>query len=150
VSAYGGLGYRRWQRDIRSTPIASGVFETYRWGYGFLGATIGRRLGARVRLSIDGRATRTIGARVGVDFGAIFDPVTLEPADRFSGRLALRLAYRVTRAWSVQGGPYAEWWSLGQSPVQALTQQGVSAGAVFEPRSEARSIGFELGVSRRF
>jgi hypothetical protein len=150
VSAYGGLGYRRWQRDIRSTPIASGVFETYRWGYGFLGATIGRRLAARVRWSLDGRVSRTMGARVAVDFRGAFDPVSLGPADRFAGRLALRFAYRLARAWSVQAVPYVEWWNLGQSPARPLTRGGASFGSVFEPRSGTRVIGFELGVLRRF
>ncbi|HEB80255.1 MAG TPA: hypothetical protein ENI71_00070 [Chromatiales bacterium] len=150
VSAYGGLGYRRWQRDIRSTPIASGVFETYRWGYGFLGATIGRRLGARARWSLDGRVSRTMGARVAVDFKGAFDSVSLAPGARFAGRLALRFAYRLARAWSVQAVPYVEWWNLGQSSARPLTRGGASFGSMFEPRSETRVIGFELGVSRRF
>lgn len=150
ASVYGGLGYRHWDRDIHSSPAAYGVFETYQWGYGLLGMSVARRFGTRDRLILDARATRTIGARVAVDFGGVFDPVTLEPADRFAGRLSLRLVHRVTRLWSLQVGPYVEWWRLGESPGRPLVQGGSPISTVFEPRSDTRLVGFELGVLHRF
>ncbi len=38
LGLYAGLGYRHWQRDIRSTPTAFGLDETYRWWYASRGA----------------------------------------------------------------------------------------------------------------
>ncbi len=150
AAAYGGFGYRHWERDIRSTPVASGIFETYRWAYALLGTTLGYRFGPRTRVALDAGLTRTIGAQVAADFGGVFDAVTLEPADRFGGRLGLRFAYRWAPGWTVRGGPFVRWWVLGRSPARALTQQGSPVTSVFEPASITRSVGFEAGVVHRF
>ncbi|HQU15315.1 MAG: hypothetical protein B7Z66_08185 [Chromatiales bacterium 21-64-14] len=145
-SVYGGLGYRRWERDIHSTPQAFGVAETYRWGYGFVGGTVGLPLDARTTVILDGRVTRSFAAQLGVDFGGVFDGQTLGVEDRFAGRLGLRFDYRLPNGWAVAAGPYVEWWNLGQGASQPLRQGGAQVGSVFEPRSATRVIGFEVGL----
>lgn len=149
-SVYGGLGYRHWERDIHSTSQAIGVSEVYRWGYGFVGGTLGRAVGAHGTLTLDARVTRSFAAQVGVNFGGQFDGQTLGVGDGFAGRLGLRFDYPLSRGWGLKAGPYVEWWNLGQGASRPLTQGRVTVGSVFEPRSETRVIGFEVGLTHGF
>jgi hypothetical protein len=149
ISLYAGLGHRRWRRDIRSTATASGLDETYRWWYGILGLRGARGLGEHARVRADLQLTRTLDPSVRVRFAAGYDDITLDPGEERGVRAAVTFENRIDNGLVVFVSPWFEYWELGRSTDAVLTQKGLPAGTVFEPRSETRNLGIHAGVRWR-
>jgi hypothetical protein len=149
LALYAGLGYRHWQRDIRSTATASGLDETYRWGYGSLGVRATRAVGARGQLRADLRLTRTLAPEITIDYTAGYDTQTLQPGGENGLRAAIGYEHRVRDGISLFVSPWYEYWKLGRSDTGLLLQNGIPVGTVFEPRSTTRNLGINAGVRWR-
>jgi hypothetical protein len=147
---YGGFGYRRWYRDIRPTETVSGISETYAWWYGSLGTAGIFHITSKLEWIIDVHLTRTIAPNVKVDFKDLFDDTSLDLGERFGMRLALPLHYLAFDHTAIVVEPYFERWDLGRSITEPLTRRGAIVGTVFEPRSETRNFGINLGVMYSF
>ncbi|MBI3546242.1 MAG: hypothetical protein HY081_06570 [Gammaproteobacteria bacterium] len=151
LAFYGGIGYRYWARDIRSTSTASGqrvdgLFEIYRWRYFFLG---GKTLLYRAGLSdwrLDLQLFRPMAPTIEVDYRGRGENFTLDLGARTGWRLALPWEYRLNQRAHFKIEPYMEGWELGRSPTQTLMSNGVPAGTVYEPRSVTRNLGINLGI----
>lgn len=149
---YGGLGYRHWFRDIRSTSTSgglpvSGLTETYQWWYVLVG---GKRIlsdAGKSQWQADLRVTRTIQPTIHIELPG-FDNTTQDLGERFGVRLSLPWRYELEKASVFFIEPYKEAWSLGRSPTTPLSSNGVPVGTIYEPRSEGRNYGIILGLSR--
>ena len=145
-----GGGYRKWHRDILSTATASGLGETYRWGYGLLGLRGEQAFNKDIRVSADIHFTRTINPKVNVDFAGSFDDVSLALGEETGFRASLAIDWQLGTAVTLWLAPWYEYWKLGRSADAELFRNGVSIGTVFEPRSETRNAGITVGVMWHF
>ena len=152
---YLGAGYHRWERDIQPTRTASGapvggLFETYEWWLGFLGAKMVLRESGKVRWLLDVRLTRPVNPSITVDFHGLYDNARLDLGERWGARLALPWRYAVSRTAGLIVEPFVESYELGRSATTPLTRNGIVVGTVYEPRSESRNYGLVIGISQRF
>lgn len=152
---YFGTGFHHRERDIQPTRTAdgrpvSGLFETYQWWFGLLGAKAVLHASPRVRWLLDARLTRPLNPSVTVDFGGRFDETRLSLGEHWGARLALPWHYTLSRATDFTVEPFAESHALGRSATMPLTRNGLPAGAVYQPRSENRNYGLVIGISQRF
>jgi hypothetical protein len=145
VQVYAGLGYRDWQRNIAPGNPAA-LYETYTWVYGSLGLQLRKDFDARTTLSADLQFNRPLNPEIKVRFATGYDPVTLDLGEKNGVRLALALEHRLLPDLSLRISPWYEAWDIGRSPTVTLTQNGMPAGTVNEPRSETRNTGISLGV----
>jgi len=149
LGLYAGLGYRHWRRDIRSTPAAFGLDETYRWWYGILGVRGEYDVNDRVRLRADMALTRTLDPSIKVRFAAGYDDATLDLGAANGLRVAVALENRLGNGMALFVSPWYEYWKLGRSADAVLRQNGIPAGTVFEPQSETHNLGIHAGVRWR-
>lgn len=152
---YFGAGLHDQVRDIQPTRASSGapvsgLFETYQWWLGFLGAKMVMHQSDRVNWQIDARLTSTVKPTVTIDFNGRFDTTRLELGERWGVRLELPWKYSLSPNTQIMVVPFAEKHTLGRSSTTALTSRGIPTGAIYEPRSESRNFGFQIGVSQRF
>ncbi|MEZ5541895.1 MAG: hypothetical protein R3F42_07615 [Pseudomonadota bacterium] len=145
---YAGLGYRQWQRDIHSTPVAFGLDETYRWGYGILGLRAAHALGAGAQLQADLQLTHTVDPSITVRFKAGYDDTTLDLGTA-GGARRFTHTHELGAGMALFVSPWFEYWQLGRSAAAVLTRNGVPAGTVYEPDSETRNLGISAGVRWR-
>lgn len=149
LALYAGLGYRHWQRDIRSTATAFGLDETYRWWYGSLGVRATHALGARRQLRADLQLTRTLDPDIDIDFAAGYDSKNLALGEANGLRASLAFEQRLREGLSLFVSPWFEYWKLGRSDTELLYRNGLPVGTVFEPRSTTRNLGVNVGVRWR-
>lgn len=137
---YAGLGYRRWDRNIRPASLA-GLFESYRWKYVWLGAKIIAYQKGAAHLMLDIGWTRPIEPVLHV--GAYH--ASLYPQSRDGLRLMLTSQSALSEETTLILEPYYEYWELGRSP--SVTSGG---STVYEPASKTRNLGFNLRMGRKF
>jgi hypothetical protein len=146
ISVIAGAGYHEWRRDIRATPAASGLDETYRWGYAVVGLRGERSFDAANRIVLDLQLTRTISPDIKVHFDQSYDDVSLELGAENGYRVNLMFDRKLGRGKTFWLMPWYEYWELGRSSDTVLSSNGVPVGTVFEPRSETGNFGIGLGV----
>lgn len=145
VMPYAGLGYRRWDRDILAGGL-SGLFESYRWKYAWLGAKIVAYQQGASNLLLDIGWMKPITPEIRIDFkGAYNAAPTVYPESRDGLRLMLASRMALSGNATLILEPYVEYWELGRSPI--VTLGGV---AVYEPASKTRNIGINLRLGRAF
>lgn len=152
---YSGAGYYYRERDIQPTRTAtgapvSGLFETYQWWLGFLGAKTVLYTSERAQWILDTRFTRPVNPSVTADFNGVNDGVRLGLGGRWGTRWALPWYYTANQAMGFVVEPFVESYELGRSATMPLTRNGVIIGTVSEPRSESFNYGFMISVQRRF
>lgn len=150
VGLIAGGGYREWRRDILPTATASGLDETYSWGYGLLGLRGEQALNKDTRIVAGVQLTRTINPNIDVDFSGSFDDISLSLGVKNGFRASLALHWQLDTATTLWLAPWYEYWKLGRSADADLFRNGVAVGTVFEPRSETRNSGVTIGVIWRF
>jgi hypothetical protein len=146
VDVYAGAGYRYWERGIRSTSTLSGLFETYDWWYGLLGLRLTHEAGESVRLGADIRLLRPVDPGIEVEFASGFDDKELDLGEKTGVRVALTLENRLDERFRYFISPWFEYWELGRSRTEPLLQDGIIVGTVFEPMSETRNFGVNIGL----
>jgi len=146
VDVYAGAGYRYWERGIRSTTTLSGLFETYDWWYGLLGVRLQRETGESVRLGADIRLLRPVDPGIEVEFASGFDDKELDLGEKTGVRVALMLENKLDGRFRYFISPWFEYWELGRSRTEPLLQGSIPIGTVFEPESEARNFGVNIGL----
>lgn len=155
LTAYGGLGYYYWRRNIRSTTTdnglsVAGVLEFYSWTYAILGLNIPVVKNGDFHLNLDVRATRMLDANMEVDFQGFggFDIAMLNLGEDWGVRLALPWTFRAFGDSSMLTvEPYYTTWNIGRSSVTELTINGEGTGSgVVEPRSETRNYGILMYI----
>lgn len=152
---YLGAGYHYWTRDIQpsysaaGTP-ASGLFEIYQWWLGFAGVKAVLIQSDRVHWLLDARLTRSLNPSITVDFNGQHDTARLSLGKRWGARLALPWRYKMDESTNMVVEPFAENFTLGRSATTPLTDGGVTAGIVYEPRSETLNYGLLVGINQRF
>lgn len=152
---YAGFDYRRWERDIRSTESPPGTFvlgpfEVYQWWSVYAGTNAVLSDRPHGTWSIDLRLLRTINPDIRINFHGLYDNVRFDLGERFGFRLAFPWQRRLAGGDLLTVEPYLEGWKFGRSADRVLTQGGVPAGSVFEPRSETLNIGIQVGLTRPF
>jgi len=142
---YGGLGYRRWDRDILP-GTASGLFESYRWPYIWLGSKITALQEDQLQLMLDVGLLKPLSPELRVDFKGNHNvsPV-VHPESKVGLRMILTSRMALTEKTFLNLEPYFEYWKLGRSP--SVTTGGI---IVHEPASRTRNIGINVRVGRTF
>ncbi|NOY73979.1 MAG: hypothetical protein GXP14_16685 [Gammaproteobacteria bacterium] len=149
---YGGLGYRHWRRDIKSTRTASGLLEYYMWPYWILGTTAGYHFQAKTQLQFDIRITRPINPSMRVHFKKNnLDSSELELDARLGSRISLTLSQTLTKQLAMAVEPYYQRWDLERSTPVPLKSNGMMiGGSITQPRSETRNSGLDFTVIYKF
>lgn len=149
---YAGLGYRFWQRNIRSTFIASGIYEEYDWSYYILGTRIPLFGTYRNNLTMDIQYTAMIDADIFVelsDFGADDLSLALGKEDGYRLSLPWRIQNSNRSIWIIE--PYYESWDIGKSEIKPITINGIPTNfIIWEPRSETRNVGINIQLAIPF
>lgn len=142
---YAGFGYRRWDRNILPGTV-NGLFESYRWSYGWLGTKVTVLQQGQAQVVLDAGLLKPFAADMHVDFmGAYNAAPVLQPESRLGLRMMLTSKLALAQNMHVTLEPYFEYWSLGRSPT--VTQNGIS---VYEPTSKTNNAGFNLRFGREF
>ncbi len=145
ASAYWGLGYRHWRRNIRSKGTVQGLLETYMWPYVLLGLQGGVWRGDRSHLVLDGRLLYPVSPKMRIESDS-FDTMTLNQRST----LGLRLALPWHAHWQrlrVEIEPALEIWRLTRSAAKEITVNGRATGyIIYEPSSTTLQPGITLSV----
>lgn len=154
MAVYGGLGFRRWDREIRSSHTASGtpvsgLDEYYYWNYAFVGDKLVFR-GGGSDWGLDFRLTRTLNSYLDIPAQLGYDRNTLKLGDRFGGRISGSWRREIKPRFDIGVEPYYERWDFGRSATEPLTRSGLVVGTVYEPRSETRNFGVDFSLNWRF
>ncbi len=142
---YGGLGYRRWDRDILPGTVG-GLFESYCWPYIWLGTKIAFFQDERTQIMLDVGLLRPLSPQLRVDFEGTFAvSPTVYPESKFGVRMMLPSTFALSEKSFLNLEPYLDYWNLGSSPI-------VVAGpiAVHEPASRTRNFGLNIRLGRAF
>lgn len=145
ASAYWGLGYRQWQRNIRSRGSVQGLLETYMWPYVLLGLQGGVWRGGRSHLVLDGRLLYPVSPKIRIESDS-FDTVTLR--QKSTPGLRLALPWRTYgRRLHVEIEAALEIWRVTRSAAKEITINGQPTGyVVYEPSSTTIQPGITLSV----
>ena len=147
---YGGVGYHQWQRDIKSTPSVGGLFETYKWWYGFIGAKAELFKQERSDWLLDIRVTQPIRPKIVIDFqGAYAVSPELNLGERPGIRVALPWRFNQKEGTTLIIEPYFEQWNLGRSADSSF-RSGSLTLTVHEPESETKNTGIRVLWRRAF
>ena len=145
TSAYWGLGYRHWRRNIRSKGRVQGLLETYMWPYVLLGLQGGVWRSDRSHLVLDGRLVYPVSAKMRVETNG-FDTITLN----LKGTPGLRLALPWRTRWQrlrVELEPALELWRITRSAAKEVTVNGAPTGyTIYEPSSTTLQPSVTLSV----
>ena len=143
VMPYVGWGYRIWNRDILPTARVSGLFESYRWNYAWLGAKIVAYQQGASNLMLDVGWIKPIGPIMDIK-GAYNNP-RLHLKSRDGVRLMLTSSVALPKNTMLILEPYYEYWQLGRSP------EVIAAGfTIYEPASKTRNLGVNIRLGRKF
>jgi hypothetical protein len=140
VMPYAGLGYRRWDRDIRPASIG-GLFESYRWEYAWSGAKIIAHQQGASNLMLDIGWIKPLGPVMYV--GAY--NASLNPESKIGLRMMLTSHMALSENTTLILEPYFEYWRLGRSP--PVTTGGIT---VYEPASKTKNLGVNIRLGRMF
>lgn len=138
VMPYAGLGYLRWDRNIRPASL-SGVFESYRWNYAWLGTKIKLYQQNTSNLMLDLGWIKPLSPSI---YG---DAYKLSPASRDGIRVMLTSHMALAERMTLILEPYFEYWHFGVSPAVPVT-----GGALYEPESRTRNLGVNLRLGSTF
>ena len=149
LTAYGGVGYYFWRRNIRPTTTDSGlsvagILEFYSWTYALIGLNTPLVKNDEYQLDLDIRVTRMLRANMEADFQGFggYDNAMLNLGEDWGLRLAFPWSFRSSGQSTITVEPYYTTWNLKRSAVTELRRGGVGAGSgVVEPRSETRNFG---------
>ena len=140
IMPYAGLGYRRWDRDIRPASLG-GLFESYRWKYAWLGAKIIVYQKSVSHFVLDIGWIKPIAPVLQVN---VYN-ASLNPESRDGLRLMLTSQQALSENTTLILEPYYEYWELGRSP--SVSSGGIT---VYEPASKTRNLGFNLRLGQVF
>lgn len=142
VGVYGGAGYWRWQRNIAAVGSVSGLDETYRWNYYYIGGNVALLENTPHMLMADLRWRRMTRGKLNVDFRGVFDHAdNLDLKVKDGWRVAVPWLYSLTRTDSLRVEPYWQGWGVQRSAAKPLLRNGVVVGEFFEPTSDTRLFG---------
>lgn len=150
VGILAGLGTREWRRDIHSTQTASGLDETYRWGYWVLGLRGQQVFNGNLHVEANLQLTRTINPYIDVHFKNAYDDTRLALGEANGYRASLEVSKHLANNITLALQPWYEYWKLGRSADAILFTNGVLSGTVFEPRSTTGNYGVNISVSWEF
>lgn len=150
IKLYGGIGHRQWRRDIHSAATVAGLLENYRWSYAFLGVLAPLAQKDSFALALDVRLTHTINPIIHVDFGGVYDSSKLSLGEKSGFRISLPATLPQTNGLQFRIEPFWEEWRFGRSNTESITRNGIGIGTVFEPRSESRAYGVNVGLTNAF
>jgi hypothetical protein len=145
IGVYAGLGEWSWQRNIASRSNVSGLDETYRWRYYFLGGNVALVEKNPHQLLFDIRWLHRTQAKLSVDFRGIFDkPEDLSLNVQNGWRLALPWRYVLDNSNIMHIEPYAESWHIDRTGSKSISRNGLQIGNFFEPASNTKLYGVTL------
>lgn len=149
VMPYAGLGYHRWDRTILPVSNVSGLFESYRWKYTWLGVKIIAYQQGASNLMLDVGWIKPFNPAMSAD---VYN-VNLNLGNSDGLRLMLTSHVALDENTTLSLEPYFEYWRLGRSP-NVTAYQGCALHAtpciIYEPTSETKNFGVNLRLGRAF
>ncbi|RMH16456.1 MAG: hypothetical protein D6698_09685 [Gammaproteobacteria bacterium] len=145
ASIQAGAGYREWQREIRSTPVASGLFETYKWPYVIFGGSLIFHDNGISKFLVGADLKVATDPKLDVEFFLPFDAITVAQGSTLGLSVYSTLGKKKGQLpWFVE--PYIDVWSASKGPTSSLTRNGSIVGTVEEPESTTVQAGLRLGL----
>jgi hypothetical protein len=150
-SAYFGLGFRYWYRNIRpgydinGNPVA-GLLEHYYWFYSVLGYATDFVINDTYNIGLDIRHTLMLNAKMDVDFLGYnnYDNTQVNLGNKSGLRIAIPVKLKTGKR-SLTVSPYYEMIDIGRSNNVRVTSNGIpTTSVIYEPRSETRNVGIEV------
>jgi opacity protein-like surface antigen len=162
VSVYGGLGYRRWDRDVETTSSIGPSLDYY-WPYVMVGAKLRVHESERLTFLVDLRVTKPINPQVDFKVPQFFAPVNLDLSSKLGYRIELPVSYHFSESNSIEFVPFYERIKIGESETKPLflpdgtpscfvdpnTNQLLCEN-IKEPDSKAESYGLAIHWLRSF
>jgi hypothetical protein len=145
---YGGAGYWRWQRDIAGKVGVSGLEETYRWRFYYLGSNVALIEKNLHQLLLDFRWVNRLQSKISVDIRGSHGDATLNV--RNGWRVALPWQYKLNSFNSMHVEPYVESWQIERTETEKLFRGGEKVGVFYEPASKTRLYGITLNWLHHF
>ncbi len=154
LALYGGIGHRRWDRDVASTTISTGSNLEYQWPFVMLGAKFSVHRSERANFMIDLRLTKPIDPKVDFAFTNRTEAVKLEMGSKLGYRVEAPFSYKITQNGGVEIAPFYERLKLKESkskPIVALDPTDpVNGVPVTEPDSEGEAFGLNIHWLQEF
>jgi hypothetical protein len=143
LASYTGFGFKYRDRDL-------GLYsEEYTWKYIPLGLLLEKQLGARWLLAIDASLRFMFDGEIKVNLSEYRKGMNDPRADLGSKtgfRVATPILFKVQPEWAIALTPWYEYSALGRCEPFPITLNGEVIGAAYEPDSETRQYGADLGV----
>jgi hypothetical protein len=117
LALYGGVGYRRWDRDVENGK-AFGSSLDYTWPYVMLGAKVSLHKTERLGVMIDVRVTKPIDPKVRIAYNTLTEFQTVDPGSEVGFRIEAPVSYRVTATGGIEVAPFYERHRLTKSKTE--------------------------------
>lgn len=132
-----GLGYRRWLRQLHSSPGVSGYDELYDWGYYDAGIGLHYAFSSKMSLGIDANYRKAFNPQMHENFNGY----TFDLNNVHGYKVTVPLEIKLDQKWSIFGSYNYEYWEIGVSNV---------IGGYLEPDSETKNETLSLGLKFNF
>jgi Tfp pilus assembly protein PilF len=151
LAPYLGIGYRDWERGQDALPIYK---ESYTWWYGTIGANLAYRVTDRVLVGLDAALLVPFNPQMQTSIASRIDTKTFNLESQIGYRIQVPVSYDIYKGKEYKIStfltPYYEWWNVGKSSVETVTQGGVPVGNFLEPTNNTDLYGFKIGLGVNF
>jgi hypothetical protein len=154
LKPYVGYGYRRWSRGEKNiTSTYASYNERYYWHYFPVGITADFAIGEKIliqpnaglRFMFYGEMTAYLSE---LDDG--YNDPTFKLRNKTGWYAELPITYKFSQTWAIVVKPWYEYSEIGKSDKEPLTYYGSLYGYAYEPSSETKQYGVNLGVVASF
>lgn len=132
-----GVGYRRWLRQIHSTPTVSGYDELYDWGYYDAGLGLHYAFSSKLSVGVDGNYRKAFNSQMSENWNGY----TFDLQNVYGYKITVPLEVKLDQKLSFFGSYNYEYWNIGASN---------SIGSYYEPDSETKNETLSFGLKLNF
>jgi hypothetical protein len=154
VGLYGGVGYRRWDRDVENNSTSNGQNLDYAWPFVMLGAKFSLHRSERASLMVDVRVTKPLDPKVDVTVTNRSVPLTLELGSKIGYRVEVPFSYKITQTGGIEVAPFYERIELEKSKPKILTAldptDPLNGLSILEPDAETETFGLHINWLQEF
>lgn len=132
-----GVGYRRWLRQLHSSPGVSGYDELYDWGYYDAGIGLHYNFSSKMSLGADANYRKAFNAQMYENWHGY----TFNLKNVYGYKITVPFELKLNQTLSTFIAYTYEFWNIGASNV---------IGGYYEPDSETKNQTLSLGVKYYF
>ncbi len=149
IALFASASRHAWNRDIRTTSIAIGPYEEYRWKEYSAGIDLSLASNEKTTWLLEAAALRTSQVKQFLDYSeANLGTANLNLGENPGIRVQLAWHYNDSTQWSVNVKTRYEYWTFGESG-GTRTTGGASSIPLSEPRSETSILSIQAAFEYR-